>query len=595
MKRTRKRIRKLSPYFKQYLIFALLQTLFFLILFGPNFVNGYKNSCHQLDFLPEPFFAEPKRLTKRQRRRLAYRSQLFLNKVNKVKQILFRLGVPLAFMLWPKLAWAFSPGLGVSSSTLEFAFPLLLLLMGKLLTQRKKPKPDKEQNKNLDEKTKRCIERIERHQAKQSIDLDLVEKDRTLARLEKLIDDLAIEKAFDHKYDKSRNQGRNPILISTKLRIHILKAKKNLRSFNETCKEIKSNDTYQAFCRQKSVSAGSLTNFRNNFSYQDCRTLILIFVKKAIEIGLFKDCHLHVCDSTDLESPCSWKPTKFNTKWDKKEKKNKEIGIYRDKSARKGKRSNKKGKSKWVVGHRKHTLGIVVDSKVIPIFSLIAPGNSNDQNFLLPLIRVGKSLGFELNYLVADLGYIDQKDKELAKQKYGVVVRTDKKENTKLPEMVDSKRGWPLCSYGYFMKWLEYDEETAEHIYGCPFDSPHQECILAGSCERQRTISSKEYPIAFPPGFPVHLSVSRKMSAKRKAIEPVFWRNRWSGGLDKITLQRIHNVRILSTVADIYDILDSMATFLEQKEAQQILIIFLAITNLVELSRLKNKTQQKPR
>jgi len=150
----------------------------------------------------------------------------------------------------------------------------------------------------------------------------------------------------------------------------------------------------------------------------------------------------------------------------------------------------------------------------------------------------------------------------VAKERFGVVVHTDKKVNSRLPEMVD-ERGAPYCIMGETLQWLDLDQESGLHYYGCGLDEP-KDCPLYGGCEKLRVIDSAHYPVAFGQ-IPVHLGVSRKMLRVRKLKEPGFWRDRNKGGLDRITLLNKDNAHFLAVIADVCDLLDSLAIFLESK------------------------------
>lgn len=255
-----------------------------------------------------------------------------------------------------------------------------------------------------------------------------------------------------------------------------------------------------------------------------------------------------------MESPCRWEPIEVNGC---------KVVKFRDPTASWGRRSAKKGKSRFFVGHRKHSLAIVLpNNKVITLLSVVAPAHQQDVHFLLPLLYLTQALELDVKYVVADLAYIDSERKRVAKERFGVVVHTDKKVNSRLPEMVD-ERGAPYCIMGETFQWLGLDQESGLHYYGCGLDEP-KDCPLYGGCEKLRVIDSAQYPVAFGQ-IPVHLGVSRKMLRVRKLKEPGFWRDRNKGGLDRITLLNKDNAHFLAVIADVCDLLDSLAIFLESK------------------------------
>jgi hypothetical protein len=378
--------------------------------------------------------------------------------------------------------------------------------------------------------------------------------DQDLAEISRLIDDEAINAWYaPHQTYQPGQKGRKPIAAASKLRAHLLFALKQIASFNETCKQIKRNTVYQAFCGVKSISAGTLSTFRASLTFDDLITLMKIFIRKADDLGFFDECaDLYVQDSTDLESPCSWHVIETITRGKQT------IKVYRDPTARVGKRAQKKGKSPFFVGHRKHTLGVIRGTKVIPLLSVVLPADRPDQYVLLPLLHLAGMVGLEVRYLVVDLAYIDQKRKQVALKRYGVLVSTDKKVNTTLPEQTDPKTGQPQCFQGENMRWDGFDPTTGQHTYLCPLDCPHHDCHYAPLCPGERTIDADAYPIAFRL-LPVHTEPVREMLKKRKAVEPMFRRERQHGALDNVTLMGNANVHVLACLADLCDLLKTLA------------------------------------
>jgi len=378
--------------------------------------------------------------------------------------------------------------------------------------------------------------------------------DQDLAEISRFIDDEAINAWYaPHQKYQPGQKGRKPIPAASKLRAHLLFALKQISSFNETCQQIKRNTVYQAFCGVNSISAGTLSTFRASLRFDDLIALMKIFIRTAEDVGFFEECaDLHVQDSTDLESPCSWQVITTIQQG------NQTINVYHDPTAQVGKRAQKKGKSTFFVGHRKHTLGIVRGTKVIPLLSVVAPANRPDQYFLLPLLHLAGMVGLEVRYLVADLAYIDQKRKQIAVTRYGVLVSTDKKVNTTLPEQTDPKTGHPQCFQGEHMRWDGFEPASEQHIYVCPLDDPHHDCPYAPLCPGERTIDADAYPIAFRI-LPVHTKPVREMLKKRKAVEPMFRRERHHGALDNLTVMGKANVHVLACIADLCDLLKTLA------------------------------------
>jgi hypothetical protein len=189
---------------------------------------------------------------------------------------------------------------------------------------------------------------------------------------------------------------------------------------------------------------------------------------------------------------------------------------------------------------------------------VVLPANRPDHYVLLPLLHLAGMLGIDVRYLVADLAYIDQKRKQIALKRYGVLVSTDKKVNTTLPEHTDPKTGTPQCFQGENMRWDGFDPASGQHPYICPLDCPHQDCPYATLCPGERTIEADAYPIAFRI-LPVHTKPVREMLKKRKAVEPMFRRERQHGALDNVTVMGKANVHVLACIADLCDLLKTLA------------------------------------
>ena len=108
------------------------------------------------------------------------------------------------------------------------------------------------------------------------------------------------------------------------------------------------------------------------------------------------------------------------------------------------------------------------------------------------------------------------------------------------------------------MTWDGFDPATGQHTYLCPMACPHQDCPYAPLCPGERTIDAESYPIAFRI-LPVHTEPVREMLKKRKAVEPMFRRERQHGALDNVTLMGKANVHVVACLADICELLKTLA------------------------------------
>ena len=386
------------------------------------------------------------------------------------------------------------------------------------------------------------------------------ETDSDLDIIDLLINDIKIESVFR---DLVCHMGRKPYHSFQIIRAHILKAIKKIPSFNMLCKELRNHRSYRNFCKlknkQRSLSPGTLSNFRKKVTDEHIIKLILVFIRQAVDIGLFDGSQVWIADSTDIESPCSGKPIDFIIENGKKK------ALFTDSTARKGVHSVKKCGTRYYIGHKKHSLMLVLPdgNKAIPLLSLVSPADCHDSNYLMPLIDLALSLGLKIKYVVCDLAYIDETTKEKAFEK-GVLVITDKKSNSLIPSDTDEKTGTPLCFLGEPMKWLGYNPDFKEHYYGCSLQNP-SECICSGTCLKERIISYEEFPHSFNV-IPAHCSLVKKLLKTRKLCESGFWRNKYSEGLNNMTLMGQYNVLFMSCIADICEILSELKSFIINKK-----------------------------
>ena len=386
------------------------------------------------------------------------------------------------------------------------------------------------------------------------------ETDSELDIIDLLINDIKIEYVFN---DIFSHIGRKPYHSYQIIRAHILKVVKKIPSFNMLCKEIRNHKSFRSFCKlknkKKALSPGTLSNFRKKVTDKHIIKLMLAFIHQAVDIGLFNGSQVWIADSTDIESPCSGKPIGFIIEDGKKKE------VFTDKTARKGRRSAKKCRTEYYIGHKKHSLMLVLPdgNKTISLLSLVSPADCHDSNYLMPLIELGLSLGLNIKYVVCDLAYIDEATKEKAFEK-GVVIITDKKSNSLIPTDTDEKTGTPLCFLGEPMKWLGFNPDFKEHYYGCSLDNPY-ECVCYTTCMKERIISYEKFTHSFN-FIPSHSLLVKKFLKKRKLCESEFWRNKYNNGLHNMTLMGQHNVLFMSCISDICGILLELKSFIINKK-----------------------------
>lgn len=384
------------------------------------------------------------------------------------------------------------------------------------------------------------------------------EIDPDLALIDTLINDDAINAALPLHY----RTGRPPYKVCQLVRVHLLKVLKHIPSFNKLVKELRIHRNYRWFCKLPNKkfcpSAGTLSHFRKWLTEPFRIRLLNVFVTQAIDLGLLDDSWLWVADATDIESPCSNKSIGHIVEDGKRKE------LYRDATARKGRRANKKGRSQYFIGHKKHTLGLYcgTTATVIPLISVIEPADVFENQVLNLLVELGQSFGLDIRYIIADTAYIDTDLKEKLYEDKGIVLMTDKKSNTRLPPRCSSS-GQPYCRNDVPMKWLEYDPEQHEHYYGCGHSEPEC-CSFYWDCPHEQVISQQEFAVAFGT-IPVHTTIVRRALSKRKQIEPTFFRNKYRSGLEKVTLKGKENAALLACFSDICEMLHEMCKLIYQR------------------------------
>jgi len=139
---------------------------------------------------------------------------------------------------------------------------------------------------------------------------------------------------------------------------------------------------------------------------------------------------------------------------------------------------------------------------------------------MLPLVDMMKKIeGLQVDYLVADLGYLDAEDQKEALLRHDVAVVTGFKKNTIIPEHCSSQ-GKPECEQGHALVFDGFDRES----YTAWFRGDAALCAacpLQGLCDKQFGYSFEENSLFHGP-VPQDSMLQESMMAFRKQVELAF-------------------------------------------------------------------------
>ena len=132
--------------------------------------------------------------------------------------------------------------------------------------------------------------------------------------------------------------------------------------------------------------------------------------------------------------------------------------TYSDPDATCGVQRTKANQNKFFIGYRKHSIVCPSPKGPLVLFSIILPNDTADVKVMLPLIDMMKKIeGLQVDYVVADLGYLDAKDQKVALLCHDVAVVTGIKKTTVIPEHCSSK-GNPECEQGHALVFNGFTE-----------------------------------------------------------------------------------------------------------------------------------------
>lgn len=240
---------------------------------------------------------------------------------------------------------------------------------------------------------------------------------------------------------------------------------------------------------------------------------------------------------------------------------------YSDPDAKVGVQRNKANQNKFFIGYRKHS--IVCPSKIGPVvlFSIVLPTDTGDVNVMLPLIEMlNKVEGLNVEYLVADLAYLDAKKHQEALKDHNVAVVTGVKKTTIIPESC-SFEGKPECQEGHPLVFDGFDRESSTAHY-TQESSICKACVRQGLCNQQFAYDFDDSPFFFGP-VPQNSLLQKKMMTFRKQVELAFAQesNQLTSVMKhkKVPVRSTERVQVWFVLRDTFQLIQRMLAFIREE------------------------------
>jgi len=297
-------------------------------------------------------------------------------------------------------------------------------------------------------------------------------------------------------------------------------------SFRQLCKELakpKQQD-YRNFIGlddAKVPSHAALSRFRTALGFasdseeteQRIDAMNRMFVNQATQLDGFLNLMLGSLDSRPIlakvggfKRECTCKtPDKCTCKV-----------RFSDADAKAGRQRIKVNGNRYFVGYRKNTVVCPSSQGPMPLGSVVVDAKTSDGTMLLKCLEYLKLMGIVLLFLIADMGYIDGRDKVTALTKYHIAVSTEVKKNMVRPAACDDQ-GRLLCPEGHLAEFLGFDYDTLMVSYGGNREQC-QSCIRTGICDKEFTHSFEKEPQFFGP-IPQGSKLQQEMLRFRKQSE----------------------------------------------------------------------------
>jgi hypothetical protein len=299
--------------------------------------------------------------------------------------------------------------------------------------------------------------------------------------------------------------------------------------------------------KKEIISHSELSMFRSSLTYEQQLNLLVYVLTLFKQSGFLSGKVFHGIDGTDLAAKISSYPIKsIEVKISGKKEK---LSVYSTLDADCGERRNKSDKSKFFVGYRIHTLSVInaETGMAYPLISLLAPASHHDSNFLIPVVKLGKSLGLDIRLVIADQGY-DATDSEFMDANEVLIISQSQTKMNQLENVEETFRGPVVYMSGNCEVPMEYiGREGGNHEFRC--GAEWYSCPFSTDCPRSRVIAVDNGQFGVIPK--VIGDVSR-LENMRKVIERPFNLLKHRNGQDRIGVKSQHSAQtmvIISTIS----------------------------------------------
>lgn len=297
-------------------------------------------------------------------------------------------------------------------------------------------------------------------------------------------------------------RGRKPCDVVTLFRMHILYfTRPEFVSFRQMCEELKKpkHQDYRNFLGiigTKVPSHAVLSRFRSEFGINEDKMndLSKPFLSQSSQMEGFLNLMIGALDSRPVfaavggfKKECTCKTPDHCTC----------PPHFSDIDAKVGRQRIKVNQNKFFIGYRKNTVICGSSQGPMPLGSVVVNAKTSDSHMLLPCLERMKDLNIQLPNLVADMGYIDGKDKIEALKTFNTTVFTEVKKDMIRPEACD-EQGRVQCPEGHLAIYDGFDTKTLTVQYVGDSEQCNS-CLRWGTCDKRFEYSFQENPHFFGP------------------------------------------------------------------------------------------------
>ncbi|GAW92261.1 hypothetical protein [Calderihabitans maritimus] len=297
--------------------------------------------------------------------------------------------------------------------------------------------------------------------------------------------------------------------------------KTEITSYRDLERKLKEpqNQSYRNFISvagsQRIPSHNSMSDFRTKVGVERFYQILFHIIAQASKLDGFLNPVISAVDSRPLFANVGG-PKRKRCNCDDKENCSCEK-TFTDPDAAVGTMRNKTNMNKYFVGYRKHTIVCHSKQGPIPLISIILPANVHDVNVLLPLLEKLKQVeNLKLEYLAADLGYFDEDINVEALAEHDVIVSTDIKKNTKLPEDMNKDLQF-VCPQGHPLVWDGFDRKTLD-VWFKGDENLCQSCLYNFTCDKYFHKNYLENPLINSP-VPHGSKLHKELKKFRKQVD----------------------------------------------------------------------------